>query len=176
MELLALNGDEYVQRLLVDGLRDPKVALVKPQRALLMIGYDIHAEHYGLLSGIEETTKQLTVRRAALRLLAADSDATELFARIAADKSEDPAARATSAIALQSLAPEDFTTVARDVVLDDDDDERVRATFINAMSHGSVRGSADVNDKLRAITESSASSKQLKRAARQYMQVAGAEK
>ena len=126
MDILALNGDEYVQRLLVEGLQDDNVALVKPQRALQMIGYDVHAEHYGLLRDIVETSKQPTVRRTALRLLAADSDAKDLFARIAADKSEDSAARSTSAIALQSLAPDDFTTVARDVVLDDDDDDKVR--------------------------------------------------
>lgn len=173
MDILALSGDEYVQRLLVEGLQDAKVALVKPQRALQMIGYDVHAEHYGLLRDIVETSKQPTVRRTALRLLAADSDAKDLFARIAADKSEDSAARSTSAIALQSLAPEDFTTVGRDVVLDDDDDDKVRATFINAMSHGSVPGGADVGDKVRAISESSVPSTQLKGAARQYLRMTG---
>jgi hypothetical protein len=175
MDLLALNGDEYVQRLLVAGLQNPKVALVKPQRALQMIGYDVHAEHYGLLRDIVDTSKQPTVRRTALTLLAADGDAKELFARIAADKSEDSAARSTSAIALQSLAPDDFTTVARDVVLDDDDDDKVRSTFITAMSHGSARGGADVDDKVRAIAESSTPSKQLKGAARQYLRVTGGE-
>ena len=175
MDILALGGDEYVQRLLVDGLQDPKVAWVKPQRALQMIGYDVHAEHYGLLRDIVETSKQPAVRRTALRLLAADSDAKDLFARIAADKSEDSAARSTSAIALQSLAPDDFSAVARDVVLDDDEDDKVRATFINAMSHGSVRGGADVGEKLREITESSDQSTQLKGAARQYMRVTGDE-
>jgi hypothetical protein len=175
MELLALNGDQYVQRLLVEGLQNPKAALVKPQRALLMIGYDVHAEHYGLLRDIVETSKQPTVRRTALRLLAADSDAKELFARIAVDKSEDSAARSTSAIALQSLAPDTFTAVARNVVLDDDEDDKVRATFINAMAHGSVPGDADVDDKVRSIIESPVPSKELKGAARQYVRVTGGE-
>jgi hypothetical protein len=135
LERLALDGDEYAQRLLVDGLRDPSLALVPPARALQLLGHDVHAEHYPLLRDLVETTRTKAVRRTALRLLAADSDATELFARIAADRDEDPVARSTSAVALQSLAPARFDDVARDVVGDDADDRRVRATFTNAITN-----------------------------------------
>ncbi len=171
MDILALGNDEYVQRLLVEGLQDPKTALVKPQRALQMIGYDVHAEHYGMLRDIVENSTKPNLRRTALRLLAADSDAKPLFARIAADKSEDSAARAASGIALQSLAPDDFASLARDVVLDDDDDDAVRATFINALAQGSAASDAELDDKVRAINDSPAPSKQLKGAARQFLRV-----
>ena len=46
---------------------------------------------------------------------------------------EDATARATAAVALQGLAPEEFAALARDVVHDDDDDDRVRATVITAL-------------------------------------------
>jgi hypothetical protein len=171
LDVLALHGDDYAQRLLVDGLRDPQGALVEPQRALQMIGYDVHAEHYGLLRDIAETTKQRTLRRTALRLLAADSSAADLFARIAADKSEDPEARATSAIALASLAPNDFARVARDVVLDDDDDDRVRATVVNAIAHGAGAADRRVNAKVRSMA-SGRGSGALAAAAKDYVRVA----
>ena len=137
LERLSLEGDEYAQRLLADGLRDPTLALVPPARALQLLGHDVHAEHYPLLRDLVETSGTKAVRRTALRLLAADSDAAELFARIAADRSEDPVARSTSAVALQSLAPERFDDVARSVVDDADDDRRVRATFANAIANRS---------------------------------------
>ena len=59
-----------------------------------------------------------------------------LMRRIATDRGEDKYARATAAVALQSLAPKDFAKVARAVVLDDDDDDDVRASVISAITHG----------------------------------------
>ncbi len=115
-----------------------------------MLGYDVHAEHYPLLRDIVETSKQPTLRRAALRLLAADSGSRALMRRIATDRGEDKDARATAAVALQSLAPKDFDKVARSVVLDDDDDDDVRATVISAITHGPTTPSRDVERKVRA--------------------------
>ena len=169
MEPLGLAGDDYVQRLLVDGLRDPKAALVPPQRALQLIGYDVHAEHYPLLRDIVETAKRPNIRRSALRLLAADSNAADLFADIAADKSEDPAARATSAIALQSLSPDQFQDVARDVLLDDDDNDKVKATIVNAIAHHESAPDAEVEQKVRSMAEPEAPAGALKTAAREYV-------
>ena len=170
LERLALMRDEYAQRLLVEGLQDPSQALVKPQRALQLLGNDVHAEHYPLLRDIVETSKQPAVRRSALRLLAADSDATELFARIATDKAEDAAARSTSAIALQSLAPDQFQDVARAVVLDDDDDQKVRATFVNAIAHRDDSPPDEVVAKVRSMAAPKGSSGALRSAARQFVQ------
>ena len=169
MEPLALAGDEYVQRLLVEGLENPDEALVPPQRAVQLIGYDVHAEHYPILRDIATTTKRPTLRRSALRLLAADSDAADLFADIAADKDEDPTARSTSAIALQSLSPDQFQEVARDVLLDDDDNDEVRATIVNAIAHQDSEPDAAVEQKVRAMAGPSAPSGALRTAAREYV-------
>jgi hypothetical protein len=170
MEPLALAGDEYVQRLLVDGLENPDQALVPAQRALQLIGYDVHAEYYPVLRDIATTkAKRSPLRRSALRLLAADSESTDLFADIAADKSEDPAARSTSAIALQSLSPDQFQEVARDVVLDDDDDDKVRATIVNAITHQDSEPDAAVQRKVRTMARPTAPSGALRTAAREYV-------
>lgn len=170
LEPLALMGDEYAQRLLIEGLQHPKSALVPPQKALQMLGSDVHTELYPVLRDLVTSSKQQTVRRSALRLLAADSDATDLFADIAADKSEDAAARSTSAVALQSLAPEQFHNVARDVILDDDDNNNVRATFVNAIAHGDDTPHHDVEQKVQALAGKKAPAGPLRSAARQYVQ------
>lgn len=169
LDILALNKDSYAQQLLVDGLRNPREALVKPVQAVRMLGYDVHAEHYPLLREIVETSRQPTLRRAALRLLAADSGSRALMRRIATDKSEDKTARATAAVALQSLAPTDFATVARRVVLDDDDDNDVRATVISALTHGPTTPGRDVTRKVREIDAAPRGPRQLNRAARKFV-------
>ena len=131
-------------------------------------GYDVHAEHYPLLRAIVENSMQPVLRRAALRLLAADSGSRALMRQIAIDKSEDKQARATAAVALQSLAPTEFAKVARRVVLDDDDDNDLRATVISALTHGPTKPGRDVTRKVREIDAAPGGSRQLNRAARAF--------
>jgi HEAT repeat protein len=148
LEVLAAVGDEHGQRLLVDGLRDPDAALVDPATAVGMLGADIHNQNYDLLRELA-TSDDPAVRRSALRVLAADSRAVNLFQRIATDKNEDRDARATSAIALQSLAPNKFKKVAEDVALDDNDYPEIRATLLNALAHDpNVRPGRRLRDQL----------------------------
>ena len=78
-----------------------------------MLGYDAHAGHYDLLQEIVSSSDKPKLRQMALGLLAADSGAKNTFAKIAADRTEDPVARSTSAVALQALAPKEFNTLAR---------------------------------------------------------------
>ena len=174
MDLLALNSDPYVQEMLVDGLRHPETALVEPAKALRMLGYDVHAEHYGLLHEIVDTSRQPQLRRMALKLLAADSGAKETFARIAADRSDDPVARSTSAVALQSLAPQEFDSLAKTIVADDDDNDDVRATMLTALAHNPDEPDEPTAEVARKITASKKRSPQLKAAAREYLQQPGA--
>jgi hypothetical protein len=168
LEALALRKDPYAQQLLLDGLRKRGPALVKPVQAVRMLGYDVHAEHYPVLRDIVETSRQPTLRRAALRLLAADSGSRALMRRIATDRSEDKDARTTAAVALQSLAPNDFARVAKDLVLDDDDDDDVRATVISAITHGPTKPGREVERKVRAIDAAPGGTRQLNRAARDF--------
>jgi hypothetical protein len=170
MDLLALNHDPYVQEMLVDGLRNPQTATVAPEQALRMLGYDVHAEHYGLLQEIVDTSRKPQLRRMALRLLAADSGAKDTFARIAADRSEDPGARSTSAVALQALAPREFDALAKTIVADDDENDNVRATMLTALAHNPDDADEPTIEVAQRIRASRKRSPQLKAAARDYLQ------
>ncbi|MEU4420096.1 hypothetical protein AB0F81_05690 [Actinoplanes sp. NPDC024001] len=172
VEVLALENDEYTQRRLLDGLENPEVALVAPQRALQLLGYDLHAEHYELLRDFAGQDTDPAARNTALRLLAADGASADLFARILQDRSQDLGARALSGVALSSLAPAEFSSVAEEIVLDDTDDDDLRATLLTALSHGTARPErADLAERVLAH----ASTPELTRAAEQYAQAAPAE-
>jgi len=151
LETLAANGDEYGQRLLMDGLRDPAVALVDAANALGMVAADVHAQDYDLVRELARSDDTET-RRSALRVLAADSRSVDLFRKIARDKDEDRVARATSAVALQSLAPKTFKKVAEDVALDETDYPEIRATVLNALAHDvNVKPSARLREQLTVV-------------------------
>ena len=171
MDLLALHSDPSVQQMLVDGLRNPNTATVEPAKALRMLGYDLHAEHYGLLHDMVQTSSQPQLRRMALKLLATDSGAKDTFARIAADRSDDPVARSTSAVALQALAPQEFDSLAKTIVADDDDHDDVRATVLSALAHNPDDADEPTISVARRIAESPKRSPQLKAAARAYLSI-----
>jgi HEAT repeat protein len=73
--------------------------------------------------------------REAIRLLAADPSSRPLLLTIMQDKGGSGDVRRVAAIALQSLAPDQFEAAARPIVLDEDEDEQLRALAVNALAH-----------------------------------------
>jgi hypothetical protein len=132
--ILAREKDEYVQRRLIEGLEQRSRALVPAAKAIQFLGYDIHAEYFPLLRRIIEQPPSRAAKREAVRLLSADPASTDLLITLLNDKHEDPEVRRTAAVALQSLAPDQFEAQARRIVLDDDEDDELRAVSISALT------------------------------------------
>ena len=144
--ILAREHDGYTQRKLLDGLKNPDVALVTPEKALQLLGYDIHADAYAVARDIVERPPNQSAKREALRLLAADSGSTPLFEKILRDKNESADFRRLSATALQTLAPQALQGYARDIVMDEDEDDDVKATSLVALTD--LGQAENVNDDL----------------------------
>jgi hypothetical protein len=74
-------------------------------------------------------------KQEAVRLLASDPTSKELLADLLKDKGERREVRNASAAALQSLvSPAEFKEQAKQIVLDDDEYDDLRATAINALT------------------------------------------
>ena len=134
LEILAQEKDEYAQRRLLEGLEDPSQAPVPPGKAVQLLGYDIHAEHYPILKGMVQNPPSPEAKQEAVRLLAADPESKDLLAGVLKDKDERREVRNASAAALQSLAPAEFEEQAKQIVLDGDDYADIRATAMNALT------------------------------------------
>lgn len=135
MRVLAQEKDEYVQRRLFDGLEHRRKPLVPVAEAIQLLAYDPHAEYFALLRNIAKRPPSRAAKLEAIRGLAADPSAVGLLHRIVADKAERRDVRTVAAVALQSLAPADFESLASRKILDEDDDQRLRATFLTALAH-----------------------------------------
>jgi hypothetical protein len=167
LEVLALHRDEYAHRLLVQGLEDPSTAVVSRLRALQFLGYDLHAGHYPVLRRIVEEAGDPHERIAALRLLAADSGSAAVLERIVADRSEDVQARTVSAVALNAQNPDAFASKAREIVLDPEEDDDLRAISLTALTV--VPEVTDGPDLAEAVMSTPIPpSPELERAAQQY--------
>jgi hypothetical protein len=147
LELLAIDRDPYAQELLVQGLQDPKEALVPEAKAIQLLGYDDHAEVLPLVREVYEHATG-AAREEALRVLATDPESEELFRGLLKDKSEKRSIRELSASGLQSLNPEAFDTAARRIVADEDDYNDIRATALAALAHGREAHQTPVDPKL----------------------------
>lgn len=113
---LAQYKDPWIQERLLDGLRDPSAALVPPEDALQLLGYDPHAEVQRVAERIADDPPSPEARREALRVLASDPGSEQRFAELFGDRTESPEVRRLAATALSSIAPGTFRRVAEDVV------------------------------------------------------------
>jgi hypothetical protein len=131
--LLVGEKDAYAQKKLVEGLKKPDKALVPPEKALQMLGSDIHAESYAVARDILDKPPSEVAKREALRLLSADATSAPIFEKLLRDKNEMREIRQLSASALHAIDPEKLQVHARQMLLDDSDYDDIRATSLAAV-------------------------------------------
>ena len=172
LETLAQDSDEYAQRRLLEGLKDSSQALVSPEKAVQLLGYDIHAEHYPILKDMVQNPPSPETKEEAVRLLASDPRSKELLVDVLKDKDEHRKVRNASAAALQSLAPEEFEEQAKQIVYDPEEYDELRATAINALTlfadQEALNQDAELTGRVEQLREQ-ASSAQVERTADRFL-------
>lgn len=127
---LAREKDGFAQKKLLEGLRNPEKALVPPEKALQLLSYDVHADAYPVAREIVNQPPSAEAKREALRLLAADTSSAPVFEKILRDKKETTDIRQMSAAALRVTKPDKLREYAREIVLDDSEDDELQATSL----------------------------------------------
>ena len=169
LERLALVGDGYAQQLLTEGLEGKRRPLVPAAKAAQLLGSDDHHAARPVLRRLAET-KTGKVREEALRALANDTKSAALFETISKDKSEPLPVRQIAAMSLKQTAPARFARFAEKIVLDEDDDDGLRATAMSAGAHTAEvrkhltkRRFTEAVDAVRTATKSTALKASIKR-------------
>jgi len=173
-EVLAVNKDESIQQRLVDDIKANRSTLVPRLKAIQLLRYDIHGNHYPVVKDIllsRDATEPEKV--AAVHVLANDPSAKDLLVDILKDKQQLKKVRVATVSALQAINPEAFVSAAKQIVLDDKEDKSLRAVTLNGiMLHADsdmMKGDTDFIkhvDKIKAQSLSPA----LKKVARNYME------
>jgi hypothetical protein len=175
--ILAREKDDYVQRRLLDGLEGKSKALVPTAKAIQFLAYDVHSEYFPIARRIVEEPPNQGAKVEAVRLLAADPSAKDLLVGILKGRGEKLQAKMAAAVALQSLDPEEFERQARRIVLDDDEDDQLRALSLNALTFFGNPAAQDEDDELARRVEtlnSQSRSRSVKKAAAGYLAKRGA--
>jgi hypothetical protein len=133
--ILMRESDGYAEKKLLEGLKDPKKALLPPEKALQLLSYDVHAGAYSAARAILKKPPNDEAKREALRLLAADAKAAPIFEKVLADKKELRDNRQIAASALHALNPDKLQARARKILLDKSDYDDIKATSLTALEH-----------------------------------------
>jgi HEAT repeat protein len=132
--MLMREKDGFAQKKLLEGLHDPDKALLPPEKALQLLGNDVHADAYEVARAIVRKPPNEAARREALRLLGADATAAPLFEKLLLDKDELREIRQIAASALYALQPDRMQKHARDILLDKSDYDDIKATSLSALT------------------------------------------
>lgn len=168
--ILSRQKDDFTQRRLVAGLQGDAKPLVPTAEAIELLSNDIHADHYPLLRRLAVEAPTRTARVEAIGALAGDPSSADLLSEILADTTEDAKVRQACALVLQAVAPEDGARQARNIVLADDEDDKLRATSLTSLTHSrqSASGDAELVRKAQQLRETSRS-RAVKRASSNYL-------
>lgn len=170
--ILAREKDGYAQKKLLEGLDNPAKALVPPEKALQLLGYDVHGDVYKAARRILENPPNDLAKREALRLLAADTTAKPVFEKILRDKEEKPEYRRLSASALQAMAPDSLQRHARAILLDPSESDEVQAASLTAMTQfgadRDIAGDDELKDRVNRLSDAAPSAR-LKQTAKRFM-------
>jgi hypothetical protein len=154
-EDLAKDKDEYLQRRLLDGLTGRTAPIVSTAKAIQLLGYDIHAEHYPIVRGIlQNPASDEAIKLEAIHVLANDEKSKDLLAHLMMDKGQEMEVRMSSATALKASHFEDFIKIAKPVVVDEEEEEDLRAVVLNAlMFHSDSKALYDDEEFNQSVTD-----------------------
>lgn len=171
LALLVGEKDAYAQKKLVDGLKKPEKALVPPEKALQLLGSDIHAESYSVARDIVSKPPSEVAKREALRLLSADATSAPLFEKLLRDKNERREIRQIAASALHAVNPQKLQSHARALLLDESDYDDIRATSMMAVEQfGDREAVAKDSELLKHVDKMSrAASPRYKKRAKRFL-------
>ena len=168
--ILAREKDGFALKRLVQGLKNPDQALLPPEKALQLLTNDVHGDAYSVAREIVRNPPNVTAKREALRLLAADSASAPTFEAILRDKQEEPEIRQISAAALNALQPQKFQEHAREILLDPSENEDMHQASLTALTQFGAPELADDKKLMDRIDKlSTAASAPVKSSARRFL-------
>jgi hypothetical protein len=170
--VLARAKDGDTQALLLKGLDDPESALVAPEKALQLLGYDAHAGAFDAARKIAKKPPNPLAKHEALRVLATDAKSAKMFEKLLLDKKEDLAFRQIAASALHQLAPKRLQSCARDIAMDKLDSADMNALGLTALTHFGDPAALSIDRRLKshvdALSKQDATSGHVLKAAQEF--------
>lgn len=157
LDRLTLINDPEAQRLLRAGLQKLGQPLVSAAKAIQLLARDDHGSDLPMFRDLAVKAVG-KAREEALRALVNDTKSVALFETLAGNKDESESIRQIALTNLRNTSVGRFAQAARKVVLDHDDDDRLRAAAVAAITHTSDAAKKVVTPRFTSAVESIGSS------------------
>ncbi len=131
---LALQKDFVAREALKDGLENPDKALVKPEKAIQLLGFDIHTDIFPLLKNIVNNPPNEESKLEAIQILGADANSSDLLSELLSDSTQSSDVRVAAALSLQSARFSAFNSQAKKIIADKAEDTRLQAIILNGLT------------------------------------------
>ena len=172
LENLALEKDAYAKNVLMKALQTGDIDLIKPAKAIQLLGIDDHNDTSTLCREIFEDLDN-HAKEEAVHILATDPSSAELLSNLMSDKNVHGELRRVSAYGLKELDPSAFLLASLKAISDPDDDPHVKAAYVTGAQQLAKKIVSDTTKKLEiaiADVKIQTSSRLLKKAANLYIQ------
>jgi hypothetical protein len=134
LDRLTLTNDPAAQILLQESLEKVRKPLVSAAKAVQLLARDEHARALPMFRKLVASASG-AVREEALRALSGDSKSAALFESIAGNREEKSSIREIAALNLKNTSTARVAKLARTLVLDDKNDDKLRAAAVSAITH-----------------------------------------
>ncbi len=132
LEFLMTQKDRTAQQRLEASLKSGSY-IVPLDKLVQLLGQDIHADIFPTLRSIALKGEDSSSRYESIRVLAGDPDSKEVLEGIFSNVSENESLRMASGNALQSLAPESYTSAAKQIAIDSAESLEMRTSTIRGL-------------------------------------------
>ena len=175
IEQLSLSGDEYVQRVLIDGLNDGGKSVIDDASAIRYLSNDLHADSYEAIHQKFLRSDNTDVKIAAARSLGNYEKAQDDLARVLKDSKANENLRKACSDALKFNNKNLYIQSAKDVIINDADNESFRAyslTDVSTTYGEQIEEDEKFTNKLEKIVEKPGAAK-LKAACEKHLKKKG---
>jgi HEAT repeat protein len=175
LERLTLTNDPEAQKLLRESLEKDGKTLIPDAKAIQLLARDDHSSDLPTFRTLAANATG-PVREQALRALANDSRSASLFEALASDKDEKISIRSIAQTNLKNTSTPRYAAMARKLVLDDEEDDKLRAAAVSAITHTKAIADRVVTPRFASKLESLASStksRSLKSSIRRFSRMVG---
>jgi len=152
--VLALVNDDFAQEFLKECLADPNCEKITHAQALRLLSNDDHASFVTIARDLFNTTDDIELKKEALRALAADPEAENLMTRVFTASDQDVELRMIAAAALREVHPQGFSEHAMRILMDDNENDELRAASMATLANISATLSAEQRTQIgRAVND-----------------------
>ncbi|MCX6319180.1 MAG: hypothetical protein NTW29_18020 [Bacteroidetes bacterium] len=172
-ETLATNQDGFIREKLMESLTNESTSSIAPEKAIQLLSYDVHGDFYPLLRAIVKTPPNAESKIEAIRVLAADAESKSLILETLQNTGEDKEVRNESIKAFQSMAPDEFNGLAKEMVLNESEDDELRSVCLAALSQQAKAGMVATDEKFEkkvAALQTGNASNELKKSSNEYLE------